>query len=134
MGKSPGHQKWPDHKVVEHRLDEPVRVSVDGEVIAESRDVIRVDEDGNPARYYFPRSAMKADMLARSSTSTQCPFKGVAHYFDLDAAGRRFKDAVWTYEDPYEEHRDLKDRLAFYAEKIQNMEIHAPTGSEGLRT
>ena len=129
MGKSPGHQKWPDHKVVEHRLNEPVQVSVDGEVIAESRDVIRVEEDGNPARYYFPRSAMQPDMLARSQTSTQCPFKGVAHYFDLDAAGRRFKDAVWTYEDPYEEHRDLKDRLAFYAEKFQKMKIHAPTES-----
>ena len=36
MSKSPGHQKWPDHKVQEQRLDQRVQVDVNGEVVAGS--------------------------------------------------------------------------------------------------
>ena len=122
MNKSPGHQKWPDHKVKEEHVGGRVQVEVNGEIVADSNDVIKVEEDGYPDRYYFPRSDIKMDKLERSETTTQCPFKGTAHYFTLKTASKRLGDAVWSYEDPYDEHSDLKDRLAFYDEKAP--EIH----------
>src|SRR5215813_9672780 len=125
--KSPGHQKMPQHKVLEERVAETMQVEVNGEVVAESRDVIRVNEDGSPVRYYFPRSDVKMDKLERTSTTTQCPFKGTAHYFNLKVGGKILGDAVWTYEDPYDEHRGLKDRLAFYDDKLH--EIHIRPGA-----
>src|SRR5919201_2070548 len=113
MGKSPGHQKWPQHHVREHPIAERVTVEVEGERVAESTRVIRVDEDEHPARYYFPRADVEMDKLEPSATTTECPFKGTAHYFNVRVGGKAFDDAVWTYEDPYDEHRALAGRLAF---------------------
>lgn len=123
MSKSPGHQQLPDHKVIEQHLGERIQVCVDGETIADSADVIKVEEDGFPARYYFPRQDVNMRQLEPSSMTSECPFKGGAHYFDLNVGGQRIKDAVWSYEDPYEEHQALKERLAFFDDKVPKMEI-----------
>ncbi len=121
--KSPGHQKWPDHQVKEMPVSGGAEVQIGNERIADSQDVIRVEEDGNPARLYFPRSAVAMEKLEPSSTTTQCPFKGTAHYFDLNIDGKRLKDAVWSYEEPFEEHQSLKGRLAFYEEKFPDIHV-----------
>lgn len=127
MSKSPGHQKWPEHKVLETPVGTRVTVELNGQILADSRNVIRVDEDGSPARYYFPRGDVSMDRLQRTQTTSQCPFKGTANYFSLSAeSGRgegKLDDAVWTYEDPFDEHQILKDRLAFYDDKYRNIHV-----------
>ena len=123
MSRSPGHREHPDHKIRERRLAEAMQVAVNGEIVAESRDVIKVEEDGNPARYYFPRSDVKMDRLERSATTTRCPYKGEARYFNLKAGGKQFDDAVWTYEEPYDEHLALTERVAFYNDKLPAIQI-----------
>src|SRR5439155_21247097 len=89
MSKSPGHQKWPQHRVDERRVDGTVTVQIDGDVLAQSRNVIRVDEEEYPPRYYLPRDDVKMDKLERSNTTTECPFKGTAHYFSIAAGDKR---------------------------------------------
>jgi uncharacterized protein (DUF427 family) len=126
MSKSPGHQKWPEHKVLETPVGQRVTVEIDGQIVAESSDVIRVDEDGSPARYYFPRGDVSMDKLQRTATTSECPFKGTAHYFSLAMdGGKRAKlaDAVWSYEEPFDEHQALKDRLSFYDDKYRNIHV-----------
>lgn len=123
MTRSPGHREHPDHKIKERHLDQRIRVAVGGETIADSNDVIKVEEDGSPSRYYFPRSDVDMNRLQASATTSQCPFKGVASYFGINVARKELKDAVWSYEDPYEEHADLKGRLAFYDDKLPDIEI-----------
>ena len=117
MSKSPGHHKWPNHQVREIPMSQRVSVRVAGVTIADSRNVIRVEEDGYPDRYYFPRTDARMEALEPTSTTTECPFKGTARYFSVRTNGAKLKDAVWTYEEPYEEHEALKGRLAFYNDK-----------------
>lgn len=123
MSKSPGHAKWPTHQVREHHLNDHIVASVRGVPIADSTDVIRVKEDGNPARLYFPRADVSMDRLQSSTTTTECPFKGKAAYFSVVAAGQVLEDAAWSYEAPYDEHGDLKERVAFYTDQAPEIEI-----------
>jgi len=123
MGRSPGHREHPGHKIAERPLEERIKVSVDGQTIADSQDVIKVEEDGSPVRYYFPRADVDMKQLQVSQTTSQCPFKGVANYFSIKVGDKELKDAIWSYEDPYEEHAALKGRLAFYDDRLPEINI-----------
>lgn len=128
MSKSPGHQKWPDHQVREEPLQKTIEVEIEGVVVAASSSVIKVDEDKSPVRYYFPRADVRMDKLERSKTTTECPFKGIASYYSVKLGERRLEDAAWTYEDPYDEHRDLRGRLAFYDDRFPEIHVRLNSG------
>jgi uncharacterized protein (DUF427 family) len=123
MSKSPGHRKWPEHEVQEEHLGQRMQVRANGQIVANSDDVIKVEEDEHPARYYFPRADVRMNSLERSETTTECPFKGKARYFSLIVGDKKLGDAAWSYEEPYEEHLALKDRLAFHDDKMTEIEI-----------
>jgi len=123
MTTAPGYRTHPQHHIVETHVPEPVSIVIDDVVVAQSKEVVRVDEDGAPVRYYFPRADVRMDLLERTPSVTRCPFKGAANYFTLDIRGKKLPDAIWSYEDPYEEHAGLKGRLAFYLEKFPELEL-----------
>ena len=80
-----------------------------GAVIAES-DRCEVVE-GN---LYFPADAVKAELLAPSSTHTVCSWKGVASYHNLVVDGKVNADAAWYYPDPKPLAKNITGHIAFW--------------------
>ncbi|MFN6934998.1 MAG: DUF427 domain-containing protein [Tsuneonella sp.] len=80
-----------------------------GRVIARSDDTVVVE--GN---HYFPREAVDADVLAPSTTTTICPWKGTAHYHSLQVDGATNPDAAWYYPEPKSAAEEIRDRIAFW--------------------
>src|SRR5689334_20917783 len=115
---SPGFKKHPDHRITAKPAGVRVQVRFKGEVIADTSDAIRLEEGDYPGVYYFPRKHVKMDRLARTSHQTYCPFKGQASYYSL-AGGP--ENAVWSYEQPYDEMTAIKDLLAFYPDKVDSI-------------
>jgi uncharacterized protein (DUF427 family) len=83
--------------------------SWNGTVIAESDDIVTVE--GNA---YFPREAVREDVLRPSDTHTFCPWKGTASYYSLEVGGQTNPDAVWFYPEPSDAARDITGRVAFW--------------------
>jgi uncharacterized protein (DUF427 family) len=116
----PGYRKRPDYRILTAPAGVRVKVTLGGEALADTRDAIRMDEGDYPAVYYIPRKDVKMDRLVRSSHHTYCPFKGQASYFSLVSGP---ENAVWSYEEPYDEVAVIKERLAFYPDKVDSITV-----------
>ena len=94
-----------------------VRVTFNSEVVADSRDAMRLDEGDYPPVYYLPRKDVTMERLIRTSHTTHCPHKGDATYYSL-CNGRTARNAVWSYEQPLPQAQAIKEHLAFYPDKV----------------
>jgi len=117
---APGFKQVPRSHIVTRRADKRVRVMVNGQAIADSRGAIELQEGNYPVAYYLPRLDVRMGRLARTSHSTHCPFKGDASYFSIVDGP---ENAVWSYEQPYDEMADIKDLLAFYPNKVDSITV-----------
>jgi uncharacterized protein (DUF427 family) len=95
-----------------------VRVVVDGETVADSRQPRILFETGLPPRFYLPLTDVRMDLLTPSHTETHCPYKGTATYWHLDVNGHHYDDFVWIYRTPLPESQKIAGLAAFYNEKV----------------
>ena len=112
--KAPGFAKHAGYRLEIEPCGKRVRTLIGDEPLADSTAVLLLRESGHVPVYYFPSHDVRMDLLERSDHATYCPFKGEAAYWTVAAAGRRIENAVWSYEDPFEEAAPIKDHLAFY--------------------
>lgn len=108
-----------EHYMELHRLEGSARVSVRGEPLAQSDDVLVVQEVGakpyDPV-LYFPRGGIAMAQLQANQHLSRCPLKGEASYFDVDTREHTDLDIAWSYQEILEfdaELVHLRDRIAF---------------------
>ncbi len=80
-----------------------------GVVIAESNDIVTVEGTA-----YFPEAALNKALIAPSSHTSVCGWKGLANYYSLNVDGKINENAVWYYADPKSAAAEIKGRVAFW--------------------
>ena len=111
------HARDPYHRVDVLDSSRHVKVSVAGEVIAETRNPKLLFETGLPTRYYIPPENVKSEKLRPSETRTECPYKGTASYYSV-AGYEEGEDAIWHYPEPIAAVGKVAEHLCFYNERV----------------
>ncbi len=111
------HSADPTHVTVDST---PVhlRVELGGEIIADSARVLVVREKGLPPRYYVPPEDVRMKYLERTKDGAHCPYKGDWFHWNLRVGDRTIAPAAWTYYATLADGPQIKDYVAFYADKF----------------
>lgn len=99
--------------------DEHVVVRLDGRVIADTTDAVRVLETSHPPGYYLPRTAFAPGVLEPAEGHTVCEYKGAASYLTVGGV----PGAGWYYPDPQPGYEQLADRVAIYPALMDSCEV-----------
>ncbi len=78
-------------------------------VIAQSDETVVIE--GN---HYFPADSVRTELLKDSDTTTVCPWKGTASYYNIDADGETNQDAAWSYPAPKDAASEIRGHIAFW--------------------
>jgi uncharacterized protein (DUF427 family) len=91
-----------------------IRATFAGETVVDSTRAKLLHETRHLPVYYLPPEDVRLDLLEQSSTLTRCAYKGVASHF----AALGHEDVAWTYPDPQHDAEPVRDRIAFYDERV----------------
>ena len=112
------HPRDPYHRVDVLNSSRHVKVSVGGEVVAETRRPRLLFETSLPVRYYIPMLDVRMDLLESSDTISRCPYKGVASYWSVRLGGTLHADLAWSYRSPIPECPKIENLIAFFNERV----------------
>lgn len=117
-------------------LSAAVTVELGGEVLAQSKNARVMYELGHAPVFYIPRDDVRGELLSDSDHHSHCPYKGDAGYLSVRAGGVISENAIWYYDQPYDEMRQLKGLLGFYFERfdawlLDGLKIDAPPEIDG---
>ncbi len=113
--RNPGN---PNHMMVVKPVEQRVRVYVGDDLIADTKNAVRVIEIGRDVydpMVYVPNGDILVD-LDRGTKETHCPLKGDASYRDFKGT-----EIGWTY-DVYEFASKLDARTGFWPAKVRLIE------------
>lgn len=125
-----GHPRDPYHRIDVLDARRRVRVTVGGEIVAETERPRVLFESSLPPRFYIPAADVRARFLEPSDTTTRCAYKGLATYRSVRAGATVVRDAAWTYAEPAPEAARIAGYLCFYSEKI-DVEVDGETLPRG---
>ena len=105
------------------RVTAPVTIRLGGQLIVETRDVVRVLETSHPPVYYMPIADFAAGTLVDADGSSFCEFKGLARYLDVRGGGEVRSACAWNYPHPSPGFELLRDRVAVYAHQMDECTV-----------
>ena len=116
----------PDHPISIERNLARVVVSAAGRVIADTRSALTLREATYSPVQYIPREDVDFSQLERTDHVTYCPYKGDCSYYSVSAGGKKFMNAVWSYDNPFPAVSQIKGHVAFYTERVDEIAAQQP--------
>lgn len=117
------HPRDPYHRVDVLHSSRHVRVTVLGEVVAESDRPTMLVETGLPARFYLPREDVRQDLLIESASTSRCPYKGLASYYSVRVGNTIIKDMAWYYRFPVPECPKIENMICWFDERVDEVTV-----------
>lgn len=111
------------HHITTEKMEGVISARWAGEVIAESSDALLLREAGLAPVVYFPMEDVRMEVLFPTEHRTVCPFKGQASYWSIRVGDRQSDDIAWAYRDPLPGRADIQGRVAFYADRLDSLEV-----------
>jgi len=124
----------PDHPISIEPNSARVVVSAAGRVIADTRNALTLREADYSAVQYIPRADVDFSQLERTDRATYCPYKGDCKYYSISAGGKKSVNVLWTYEDPYPAVAQIKEHVAFYPDRVDEIAEQLPTTRESSKS
>jgi uncharacterized protein (DUF427 family) len=112
------HPRDPYHRVDVLETSRRVRISLDGEVLAETDRGKVIFETGLPPRWYVPREDVREELLVPSEKRTGCAYKGFASYWSVRLGDRVEEDLAWYYLEPRREVAPIEGMVSFFNERV----------------
>jgi uncharacterized protein (DUF427 family) len=112
------HARDPYKRIDVLQSSRHVEVFIDGVKVADTVRPRLLFETGLPTRYYIPRLDVRVDLLRPSTTTSVCPYKGVASYHSVALPDRVAEDIAWYYPAPIPEIPKIEAHLCFFNEKV----------------
>jgi uncharacterized protein (DUF427 family) len=91
-----------------------IRLEWEGRLLADSSRPLLLFETLLPVRFYLPRDDVVVDLESTEAVS-YCAYKGRASYFSVPDGPA---DVAWTYYQPLREAEPVRDRVAFFDERV----------------
>ena len=110
-----------DHPITIAPASKRVVVTLGDHTIADTVKALTLREANYPAVQYISRDDVDMSALVRSKTTSYCPYKGEACYFNVTSGGKLSVDAVWSYEAPHAAVAQIKGYLAFYPDRVDEI-------------
>jgi uncharacterized protein (DUF427 family) len=110
-----------DHPISIEVNPSRIVVKIGGKTVADTSAALTLREASYPSVQYIPRRDVDMTALTRSEHTSYCPYKGDASYYSIPVGGDRSVNAVWTYETPFEAVAQIKDYVAFYPDRVDEI-------------
>jgi uncharacterized protein (DUF427 family) len=130
QAKLPG----PDHPISIQRNPARVVVSVAGRAVADTRNALTLSEATYPPVQYIPREDVDLSQLERTDHATFCPYKGDCNYYSIAGGGKKSVNAAWSYEDPYPAVAQIREHVAFYPDRVDEITEQLPPTRESSKS
>lgn len=113
-----GHPRNPYHRVECLRTHRRLRVTAGATLVVDTTHTMAVFETALDPRLYVERAQLTTGRLEPSPTTSYCPYKGIASYWNLVVDDLRVPDAAWSYEAPLLESVALGGLVSFDETKV----------------